>query len=389
MPWRLTATSLLGQFPKKGFIQLDLQTNFIKLVNGEHGEISIFPRKEGMNAKQKFTAATGSEQFLEANQDAALEKYLKARGWMPQKDKVIHTEKPGEGNMNFVLRVRTEQGSFIVKQSRPWVEKYPQLDAPIGRIHTEAQFYSLVQGNETLGKYTPKLLATDPENYLIKVEDLGHGADFSYVYQKGQDFRPEELESLLTFLQNLHHGDFAQAADSYPKNQALKELNHEHIFRFPYRADNGMDLNAIQEGLHDLATPIYADQNLVDAIAKLGERYLGEGQYLIHGDYYPGSWLTVNGEVKVIDPEFSYFGLAEFDLSVFLAHMKMAQSEASSIKWVKDNYQRPANFDERLLDQFTGIEILRRLIGIAQLPLALSINEKRALIEEAISLIND
>ena len=148
-----------------------------------------------------------------------------------------------------------------------------------------------------------------------------------------------------------------------------------------------MDLNAIQSGLHELAVPIYADQSLVDTIAKLGERYLGEGNHLIHGDYYPGSWLKVNEDVKVIDPEFSYFGLAEFDLSVFLAHMKMAQSATSSIQWVRENYQRPAGFDERLLDQFTGIEILRRLIGIAQLPLALSIDEKRDLIDEAISLI--
>lgn len=340
-----------------------------------------------MDAKQKFIAATGSTQFLEANQDATLEAYLKAQGWIDQEDQVIGTEKPGEGNMNFVLRVRTKAGSFIVKQARPWVEKYPQLEAPIGRIHTESQFYSLVQTNETLKAFTPLLLATDLDNFLIKVEDLGHGADFSYVYQKGQGFEQAELESLLTFLQTLHQSDFSWASSSYPKNQALKALNHEHIFDFPYRADNGMDLNAIQEGLHDLAAPIYADQALVALIAKLGERYLGEGQHLIHGDYYPGSWLKVDGQVKVIDPEFSYFGLAEFDLSVFLAHMKMAQSPPTAISWVKENYERPAGFDEKLLNQFTGIEILRRLIGIAQLPLALSIEEKQDIIEEAISLI--
>ena len=340
-----------------------------------------------MNAKQKFIDATGSTQFLEANQDTALEEYLKAQGWMGKEDQVTGTEKPGEGNMNFVLRVRTEQGSFIVKQARPWVEKYPQLEAPIERIHTESQFYTLVQTNDILKQYTPQLLATDLDNFLIKVEDLGNGADFSYVYQKGQDFTQLELESLLTFLQTLHQSDFSWASSSYPKNQALKALNHEHIFNFPYRADNGMDLNAIQVGLHDLATPIYRDKGLIAAIAQLGERYLGEGQHLIHGDYYPGSWLKVDGQVKVIDPEFSYFGLAEFDLSVFLAHMKMAQSDPNYISWVKENYARPTGFDEKLLDQFTGVEILRRLIGIAQLPLALSIEEKQDLVEEAISLI--
>lgn len=340
-----------------------------------------------MNAKERFIAKTGSTQFLESGQDAALERYLKGKGWIGDSESVLATEKPGEGNMNFVLRVRTDQSSFIVKQARPWVEKYPQLDAPINRIHTEAQFYTLVQQNAILGQYTPQLLATDLDNYLIKVEDLGEGVDFSHVYQKDQGFTQEELESLVLFLQELHQDSFSTAAASYPKNQALKALNHEHIFNFPYRPDNGMDLNAIQAGLHNLAVPIYEDQSLRDTISTLGQRYLGEGAHLIHGDYYPGSWLKVNGAVKIIDPEFSYFGLAEFDLGVFLAHLRMAQATSAAIEWVYKNYQRPLAFDEHLLDQFIGVEILRRLIGIAQLPVALSVDEKKNLIEEAIGLI--
>ena len=361
--------------------------DFHQTVSREQAEISIFPKKVGMNAKERFIAETGSTQFLEFGQDTALEGYLREEGWIGDAEKVLKTEKPGEGNMNFVLRVRTNRGSFIVKQARPWVEKYPQLDAPINRIYTEAQFYTLVQQNEVLSRYTPQLLATDLDNYLIKVEDLGEGADFSHVYQKDQDFTQEELQSLVLFLQELHQDDFSTAVASYPKNQALKALNHEHIFNFPYRPDNGMDLNAIQAGLHDLAVPIYEDRTLRDTISALGQRYLGEGSHLIHGDYYPGSWLRVNGEVKVIDPEFSYFGLAEFDLGVFLAHLRMAQSADASIEWVRKNYRRPLAFDEHLLDQFTGVEILRRLIGIAQLPVALSVDEKKSLIEEAISFI--
>lgn len=340
-----------------------------------------------MKTGERFKAATGSSFFLEMGQEAALESYLRDQGWIGKEDKVVATERPGEGNMNFVLRVSTDQGSFIVKQSRPWVEKYPQLEAPVTRIHTEAQFYTLVQQDEFLRPFTPQLLATDPDNYIIKIEDLGNGADFSHIYQKGKDLSRSHLESLLHFLQRLHQGEFAQAATAYPKNQALKALNHEHIFSFPYRPDNGMDLNAIQQGLHELALPIYEDKVLRATITALGERYLGEGPHLIHGDYYPGSWLNVAGGVKIIDPEFSYFGLAEFDLGVFMAHLKMAQSTPSLEQWVRSYYQRPNGFDERLLNQFIGVEILRRLIGIAQLPLSLSIAEKQKLIEEAVALL--
>ena len=50
-----------------------------------------------------------------------------------------------------------------------------------------------------------------------------------------------------------------------------------------------------------------------------GERYLAEGSTLLHGDYYPGSWMTVDDAVFVIDPEFSFKGFPEFDLGVMLS----------------------------------------------------------------------
>lgn len=341
-----------------------------------------------MDVRQRFIKVTGSSFFLSTEEGEVLEQYLKSQHWMDADEFIVNTEKPGEGNMNFVLRIQTQRRSFIIKQARPWVEKYPQLAAPIERIQTESQFYSWVQQNEVLKTYTPSLIGSDLSNYVLVLEDLGNGADFSYVYQKGKDFTEAELDSLISFLQTLHQSVFAsQAIDSFPKNQALKVLNHEHIFDFPYRADNGMDLESIQAGLLALAQPIYADELLRKRITQLGELYLGEGNHLIHGDFYPGSWLKVNGDVKVIDPEFSYFGLAEFDVAVFLAHLKMAQSSPQLQQKVRAQYQAPSSFDENLLDQFIGVEILRRLIGIAQLPLALTIEEKGQLIQEAISLL--
>ncbi len=341
-----------------------------------------------MDVRQRFITATGSSFFLSIEEGEVLEQYLKSQHWMDADEFIVNTEKPGEGNMNFVLRIQTQRRSFIIKQARPWVEKYPQLAAPIERIQTEAEFYSWVQQNKVLKTYTPSLIGSDLSNYVLVLEDLGNGADFSHVYQKGQDFTEAELDSLVTFLQTLHQTEATDhAKDSFPKNQALKVLNHEHIFDFPYRADNGMDLDSIQAGLHALAQPIYADQLLRQKITQLGELYLGEGNHLIHGDFYPGSWLKVNGDVKVIDPEFSYFGLAEFDVAVFLAHLKMAQSSPRLQQKVREQYRAPSSFDENLLDQFIGVEILRRLIGIAQLPLALTIEEKEQLIQEAISLL--
>jgi 5-methylthioribose kinase len=51
------------------------------------------------------------------------------------------------------------------------------------------------------------------------------------------------------------------------------------------------------------------------------------------------------------------------------------------------NYKKGTDFDEKLLNQFVGVEILRRIIGLAQLPLSLSLETKKELLKEAKGLI--
>ena len=51
--------------------------------------------------------------------------------------------------MNCTLRVTTTRRSFILKQARPWVEKYPQIAAPVERARVEAAFYAAVADQRT------------------------------------------------------------------------------------------------------------------------------------------------------------------------------------------------------------------------------------------------
>ncbi len=91
----------------------------------------------------------------------------------------------------------------------------------------------------------------------------------------------------------------------------------------------------------------------------------------LHGDYYPGSWLrSDDGGVSIIDPEFAFIGPAEFDVGVLMAHLYFAGFNCSAISAALDNYRGPANFDFALAERFAGMEMIRRLLGIAQLPLS-------------------
>lgn len=336
---------------------------------------------------------------LDAQQPHTLQHYLACRGWIGIDEKIVFVEKPGEGNMNYTLRVRTEKmdgtrwsRTLIVKQARPYVEKYPSIAAPTERAVMEGQFYRKTQQVPTLHARQPELLDLDGDNFILVMEDLGAASDFTNLYQPGVTLTPDELSALVDYAETLHN-QFRQAtSDPAFANQAMRTLNHEHLFRYPFMPDNGFDLDTIQPGLQAAAIPYKQNETLKQTIAQLGTIYLGETHRgadptLLHGDYYPGSWLRTRSGVRIIDPEFCFYGPAEFDLGVMLAHLYLSEQPESLIQSVLTNYARPAGFEESLMQQFAGVEILRRLIGLAQLPLSLSLEKKIALLERGAGMV--
>ena len=326
---------------------------------------------------------------LDSNNTAQLEGYLKAQKWIADHETVISAKKPGEGNMNYTLRIETSAGrSFIIKQARAYVEKYPSIAAPTERAVIEGNFYQKAQTIPQLRSFMPQLMGMDAANSVLVVEDLGQAKDYSYLYQPNQRIETTEVADLARYASVLHNS-FADGSSPAFANQAMRALNHEHIFNYPFRDDTGFDLNTVQDGLQAVALPYQRDAALLTAVQDLGRLYLQDGRHLLHGDFYFGSFLKTEGGIKIIDPEFCFYGPAEFDLGVLIAHLKIAHQTQEIIYALKTHYQPPAGFSEALLNQFTGVEIMRRLIGLAQLPLQLDLEQKKQLLAHARGLILD
>ena len=299
----------------------------------------------------------------------------------PKQEQIRSIEKPGEGNMNVVLRICTNKRSFIVKQSRPFVQKYPQITAPIERIDVEYQFYKAVT-NKAIEAHIPKILAYNADSHLLILDDLGDCKDMSYLYDK-RNIGTAQLQQLLDIASQIH----TSKPIEYPENRELRLLNHQHIFVLPFLKESDLLLNAIQDGLEELALSYRTDETLKKEIAKVGEQYLSQGNVLLHGDYYPGSWMTKEDHIYVIDPEFSFMGFAEFDMGVLAAHSIMITMNIDCLQSIESGYAGTLN--TLLLAKVAGIEVMRRIIGLAQLPLERSIPEKKLLLEMARALIMD
>jgi 5-methylthioribose kinase len=167
----------------------------------------------------------------------------------------------------------------------------------------------------------------------------------------------------------------------------MRRLNYTHLFDFPLQPGNGLDLDALTPGLQSEADRLCRNDAYVDAIHALGKRYLDDGDVLLHGDFYPGSWIRTTGGPRVIDPEFAFFGPAEYDVGVCLAHLLIAGYGEADRSSIMTGYTAPSGFDRDLAMQFAGMEIMRRLIGVAQLPLTRTLEQKRDLLARSEQLV--
>ncbi|MEM6707206.1 MAG: phosphotransferase [Pseudomonadota bacterium] len=304
---------------------------------------------------------------------------LQALGWIHPEERLLATESAGEGNMNRTLRVRLGRGStersLVLKQALPYVAKYPDIAAPIERGAVEAAFYTTTSEHEPLKACMPRLLGFDPAAHLLALEDLGQGTDFSVLYVTGGRTSPllAHLPSLVNWLAQLHR---MPVSPDFPSNAAMRTLNHAHLFVVPFAAEAAVALSA---PLAELRGKLIADAALMHRLEQLGDRYLGrtqdeDPQALLHGDFYPGSWLLDReNDARVIDPEFAFVGPREFDLGVLSAHLTLAGVSNPPFRALLDAYeviQGPIRGD--LLDDFAAVEILRRVFGVAQLPLTLT-----------------
>lgn len=327
-----------------------------------------------------------SEVFFQLDDPETLIHFLRKNAWIAPDESVNEISKAGEGNMNFVARIRTSTRNIIFKQSRPWVEKYPQIEAPVERIESEIAFYEAVKPLQAVSGGMPALLAVAPHARCALFEDLGEVEDYANIYDG--DLPPlAEIQHLIQWLGTLHSTSFDPKYKSTLANRAMRALNHAHLFDIPLQPDNGLALDNITPGLQAHAATLQQNDTFVKTIQQLGTRYLADGPTLLHGDFYPGSWVRTTSGPRVIDPEFGFFGPASYDAGVCAAHLFMAGFDDATIQQLLQAYQQPDGFDQQLACQFAGMEIMRRLIGVAQLPMTRTLAIKVQLLDRAAQLV--
>ena len=306
-----------------------------------------------------------------------LTELARTHGWIATSYHIDALSPAGSGNMNVVLRAQLGSGgTLIFKQSLPFVAKYPQIAAPIDRLNFESEFYKAIATDDQLAAATPEIIGFDPDSHILCMADLGVASDLLSLYQQTTtetQWRPV-LQTLLQWLNRLHQHTLAPDQKDRFANPAMRQLNHEHIFVIPLQAENGLTFST---ALMDFAAALRNDGQIRRNIEELGRLYLAAPSdsmatsqgCLLHGDFYPASWVRGDdGRLCVIDPEFCFCGPAEFDVGVMWAHLTFSGLSQADIQSALSEYQGPDRFCWTTARQFAAVEIIRRILGVAQLP---------------------
>jgi 5-methylthioribose kinase len=337
-----------------------------------------------MTAREQAMRAEPDFPWLEAGDVVTVERTLHALGWLEDGERVLSADRAGDGNMNLTLRVVTAARRLVLKQARPWVEKYPEIAAPPERSSVEQRFYARVAGIAGVGDRMPRIVACSEAARILLMEDLEDARDMTSLYA-GDAPTPAELDALADYAARLHAGT-AGPPDRAFANRAMRTLDHEHIHRVPLDPGNGLDLDAFEPGLRAAANRLCADARFTALADETGRHYLSDGPHLVHGDYFPGSWVRTRRGLRIIDPEFAHCGAPEHDVGCAIAHLALAgrpRDEAERLLSAYRGHPPAPTLDPALLARYAAIETVRRLIGVAQLPIPPSRGERAALLERA------
>lgn len=330
--------------------------------------------------------------WLDCDTPLEVERLLRERGHLDSSEHVARVERAGDGNMNVTLRVwlqasQANRRSLIVKQSRPFVAKYDFIPAPQQRIAYEARFYHFVTQQDLLAGMMPQLIDWVETQFVLILEDVGQAVDATDLYDQTSESAEWAalLDPLVDWLNRLHIASAGHYRAGEFENRKLRRLNHEHIFVLPFREQPAIDLDAVTPGLTEASSGLRTDGEFASRVTQLGSIYMQNGPCLLHGDYYPGSWLRAADGVKVIDPEFAFAGYPEFDWSVLVGHLKLCGVE-DALDQVRERCHSEA-VEWTLVESLAGVEVLRRLLGVAQLPIPHDLPAKIRLMHEATQAI--
>ena len=233
----------------------------------------------------------------------------------------------GDGNINYVFKIWSEEDghSVIVKQADKLLRC---AGRPLDQYRNKIEAQILKLEGELAPGYVPEVYYYDEAMAAVSMEDISAYGNLRKELMAGHVYS-HMAENFSTFMADtlLPTTDLVVAADEKKQrvkfftNPELCEITERLVLTEPfcdaYRAEN-----SFQPANADLVEEqLYRNAALQVEVAKLRERFMNNAQALIHGDLHSGSIFANADGIKVIDPEFAFYGPMGYDIGNLVGNL--------------------------------------------------------------------
>jgi len=254
----------------------------------------------------------------------------------------LESQEIGDGNLNLVFRVCEkggEQGgehSLLVKQALPYLRVAGE-GWPLSKARAGFEARALEQQHKAASGRVPQPKWFDEDMAVNAMEDLRRHqvmrapmvarVRFPGLGRTVGEFLAATLFSTSDFA--LPSAEKKRLSAQFV-NLELCELSEALIFTEPFYSRPSR--NRYSSALEAEVQNLWADAELREQVAQLKLRFMTDAQALLHGDLHTGSLMATlpdaHGpdaqgpcDIRVIDPEFAFFGPMGFDVGLFFANL--------------------------------------------------------------------
>jgi 5-methylthioribose kinase len=291
-----------------------------------------------------------------------------------------------------VRRVRAGARSWVVKQARLALERFPQYQAPTERIVCEARWLETVRPLDA-ERACPEVVAFDEPARVLVLEDLGDAPRLDHWLAAGRDASAPAAR-LARLLGAVHANTTDPGLAARFPNQGMQRLHGEHVFVLPFR-ENDFPL---PPPVRARAEALWRDGTVAAIAGAAYRRYLEPHGALVHGDVQAGNVLLAPRGAVLLDAEIAHVGDPAFDLGQLFAHLWLpaaARGEAAraepALAGAWQAYQRASGCGaERRRDarRYAALEMLRRTLGAARVAAVDAPEASLAVLDFALALLD-
>ena len=253
-----------------------------------------------------------------------------------------------DGNINYVFKVENSKTkkSLVIKQADKLLRSSKRpLDLYRNKIEAEI----LKIENQLVPGLVPKIYYYDENMAALAMEDISNYKNMRLELDRGVVF-PNFANQISEFMVNtllpttdlvLSRKDKKERVKLFT-NIELCDITEDLVFTEPYY--DYKSRNIITKGNEKFVEEyLYNDETLKAEVGKLRNGFMNNAQALIHGDLHSGSIFINQTGIKVIDPEFAFYGPMGYDIgnvigNLFFALVNKTYTEPNNLKfinWIK------------------------------------------------------